>query len=181
MKNKVNLKSILGAGLVGLLLICAVLVNMKLNSNAQSAALGSGRNAVDEAAPGETLAPVAGPQTQTGNYFDAFRDERTAMRDLEAQYLDEIIATSASNSETLEEAQQQKLALVENMEREFLIESQIKGKGFKDSAVTFSASSVSVIIDADTLTSEQAAQILDVVKRETGMNANNITISANAQ
>ena len=50
-------------------------------------------------------------------------------------------------------------------------------KGFNDSAVTFHYGSVNVIIDCDELTTEQIAQILDIVRRETGEPAGNIKVS----
>ena len=41
------------------------------------------------------------------NYFEAFRQERSETRELEIGYLDEVIATSASDAETLADAQEQ--------------------------------------------------------------------------
>lgn len=117
---------------------------------------------------------------QTGtDYYEAFRKDREETRNLELGYLDEIISTSASDSETLQDAQEQKLALVAQMEKEFAIENLIRAKGFADAAVTFHQGAVSVVVDADELTSEQAAQILDIVQSETGESAENIKVIAN--
>ena len=109
-------------------------------------------------------------------YFESFRTERESVRELEIGYLDEIIATSASDAETLADAQEQKLALVNNMEAEFTIENLIRAKGFRDAAVTFHGGSVNVVVDSDVLSDEQVAQILDIVRRETGELAENIKV-----
>ena len=110
------------------------------------------------------------------DYFGSFRQERSDTRALEIEYLDEVIATSGSDAETLADAQEQKLALVENMETELTVESLIKAKGFHDAAVTFHAGSVNVIVDSEALDDSQVAQILDIVMRETGESADNIKI-----
>ena len=75
----------------------------------------------------------------------------------------------------------QKLALVNNMEKEFTIESLIRAKGFRDAAVTFHGGSVNVVVDCETLTDEQVAQILDIVQRETGESAENVKVIPGAQ
>ena len=98
------------------------------------------------------------------------------MRATEIEYLDEVIAVSYSDAETLADAQAQKMALVENMEAEFTIENLLRAKGFADAAVTFHKGSVNVVVDSPALSSEQVAQILDIVKRETGESADNIKI-----
>lgn len=112
------------------------------------------------------------------DFFESFRDERESTRTLEIEYLDQIIAASANDSETLKDATEQKLTLVANMEAEFSAESLIRAKGFKDAAVTFHKGSVNVVIAAEELSGEEVAQILDIVKRETGEANENIKIMA---
>lgn len=117
-------------------------------------------------------------QPVTADYFETFRKDREEVRKLEMEYLDEVIAASASDQETLEDAQKQKLALVDNMEKEFTIESMIKAKGFEDAAVTFHSGTVNVVIKCSELNEGQVAQILDIVKKETGEPAKNIKVMA---
>lgn len=112
------------------------------------------------------------------DFFESFRVERESTRTLEIEYLDQIIAASANDSETLKDATEQKLTLVANMEAEFSAESLIRAKGFKDAAVTFHKGSVNVVIAAEELSNEEVAQILDIVKRETGEANENIKIMA---
>lgn len=113
---------------------------------------------------------------QDEDYFETFRREREEVRALEMQYLDEVIAASVSDAETLADAQSQKMTLVDNMEKEFTIESLVKAKGFEDAAVTFHAGTVNVVVKSEALSSEQVAQILDIVQKETGETADNIKV-----
>ncbi|MEA5059335.1 MAG: SpoIIIAH-like family protein [Clostridia bacterium] len=157
---------------VALMLAGAIYVNIRLNKGTET-------GAVEEAVWGENskeTAETAIEQDAGTNYFESFRNERDAVRTTEIQYLDEVIAASASDAETLSDAQTQKLALVENMETEFTVESLLKAKGFSDAAVTFHKGSVNVVVDCEELTQEKVAQILDIVKRETGEGADNIKI-----
>ena len=125
-------------------------------------------NADADAMPQATGDSVAANE----NFFEAFREERESTRSLEIEYLDEIIAASANDSETLKDATEQKLRLVANMEAEFSAESMIRAKGFSDKG------SVNVVIATEELSSEEVAQILDIVKRETGEKTENIKIMA---
>lgn len=109
-------------------------------------------------------------------FFEAFRSERESTRTQEIGYLDAVI-TQGADADTLADAQQQKLAIVDNMEKELTVESLIQAKGFPDVAVTLHKGSVNVILDAETLTDEQVAQVLDIIIRETGEAAENIKVS----
>lgn len=155
----------------GILLAGAVYVNVRLNSGAKA---GDTEQAALEAEEPEIALESAGDAGT--DYFESFREERNAVRTSEIGYLDEVIAVSYSDAETLADAQAQKLALIENMEAEFTIESLLKAKGFADAAVTFHKGSVNVVVDSEELTSEKVAQVLDIVQRETGESADNIKI-----
>lgn len=155
---------------VALLLAGAIYVNVRLNSGAEAGGM-------EQAALGDGEGGEPALQTEAGtDYFESFRTERDAVRTAEIEYLDEVIAVSYNDAETLADAQEQKLALVENMEAEFTIESLLKAKGFADAAVTFHKGSVNVVVDCEELTQEKVAQVLDIVKRETGESADNIKI-----
>ena len=120
----------------------------------------------------------AAEQALASDYFETFRQDREEVRQLEMEYLDEVIAASASDQETLADAQKQKLTLVENMEKEFTIESMIKAKGFEDAAVTFHSGTVNVVVKSDELEDSSVSQILDIVQAQTGEPAKNIKVMA---
>lgn len=151
---------------VAVLFIGAFLLNLKTNA----AKNGSGEG--EEAQIAEEQETEYVPE----DYFDTFREDREQVRKLEMEYLDEVIAASASDDETLADAKGQKLTLVENMEKEFTVESLIKAKGFEDAAVTFHAGTVNVVVKAEELSDRQVAQILEITKKETGEPAENIKV-----
>lgn len=110
-------------------------------------------------------------------FFEVFRADRESVRAKEIEYLDAIIQNDKTDSETLADAQAQKIEIVTLMEKEFTIETLLKSKGFEDVAVTFHTGSVNAVICAKALSDDQVAQILDIIKRETGEPADNIKIS----
>lgn len=153
---------------VAVLFVAAVILNMVANDSETE------KNDINTElyTEGETEAVVS------SDYFETFRQDREEVRKLEMEYIDEVIAASASDQETLADAQKQKLALVENMEKEFAIESMIKAKGFEDAAVTFHAGTVNVVVKSSELEESQVAQILDIVQGQTGEPAKNIKVMA---
>lgn len=163
------IKKYLVLAVVAVLFAGAFVLNLIANGG------GTGDTAMDaEELAAENTAEPAPP----ADYFETFRQDREEVRKLEMEYLDEVIAASATDQETLADAQGQKIALVENMEKEFTIESIIKAKGFEDAAVTFHSGTVNVVVKCDELNDGQVAQILDIVKNETGEPAKNIKVMA---
>lgn len=158
---------ILAAALV--LLGGAVWLNLKLNREAEGTADDPSVIPTDDSR--ETMVNVF------NDYFNAFRTERSEVRAQEIDYLRSIINSSSTDPEALKDAQDRLFELVSKMEKEFSIESQIRGKGFLDAAATYQGNSVTVIIDGETLTDEEVAKILDIVMTETGLPASAVRIS----
>ena len=165
-------KGIIALALLIVLLAGAIYLNIKLNNDQTS------------------VMDVIGKEDETGklepvdakvynDYFINFRSERNNIRAQEIDYLRSIISQQGTDKETLDNAQNRLLELVNNMEQEFSIENKIKARGFLDAAVLFKNGMVSVIIDGDSLTDEDVARILDIVKNETGIAAEQIRISLN--
>ncbi len=131
---------------------------------------------------GQVSEPTASPDPgQTTNatlsYYANFRAERKTTREQEVAYLDSIIADTRTDAETLKDAQEQKMAIVEAMETETTVEGLIKAKGYADCVVTIKEGSVNVVVENEAaLTSAQAAQIFEIVRQETGESNENIKI-----
>lgn len=103
--------------------------------------------------------------------------------------------TRAKNKETLleiinnanvDEAQKQSaidsmIAMTDIAEKETSAEVLLEAKGFADVVVSMSGEYVDVIVTATELSDAQRAQIEDIVKRKTGVAAENIIISPVAQ
>lgn len=169
LKNKVNKKVLTLAG-VTLLLIGAIVANYVINGAKEGERAAEVSAGVDESAQSVTVS------TAQAGFFESFRTDRETTRAKEIEYIDTIIEQGA-DADTMADAQQQKLAIVENMEMEMTIESLLKAKGFSDAAVTLHAGSVNVILSAEALSEEQVAQVLDIILRETGENAENVKVS----
>lgn len=120
--------------------------------------------------------PISGGDYNYGNFFATYRTDRQTTRDQTILYLDAIINNEASSEEAVANAEASKLELTQNMELELVLEGLIKSLGFDDAVVTNSTENVNIIVKAAELTSEQAAQILEVVMTETKKEAINVRI-----
>ena len=114
--------------------------------------------------------------TETGSFFTDYRSERNSVRAQEVANLDSIIQNTATKQETLDEAQARKLELTDMMEKEVTVEGLLRAKGFSQAIVTLSPESVNVVVADASVTSQQAAQILQIVQNETGQPAQNVKI-----
>lgn len=86
------------------------------------------------------------------------------------------------NNESLGEAQKQTavdnmISLTDIAEKEMASEILLEAKGFDDVVVSISTDMVDVVVNAAELSDAQRAQIEDVIKRKTGIAAENIIIS----
>lgn len=173
-KFKPNKKFIIVLSIALILLAGAVWLNLKLNSGSVSDVLGTDPSPTPDNASTETSAKVF------NDYFNAFRAERSEVRAQEIDYLRSIINSEMTDSEAMKDAQARLYELVSKMEKEFAVESQIRGKGFLDAAATYQGNSITVIIDSESLSDEEVARILDIVMTETGLPASSIRISLGA-
>ena len=162
-------KRVLTAAGLCLLLAAAIVTNVLVNKNKTTAEKTGTQNAP------EVTQVSAQSGTQT-NFFAAYRDERDSVRTQELAYLDAIVVQGA-DTETLSDAQKQKMELVNAMETELTVENLVRAKGFSDVIVSIHKGNISVVVGAETLNDEQVAQILDIVLRETGKSAENVKIS----
>lgn len=119
---------------------------------------------------------ITSDQTTTSNSTTTFKQDRDASRTKELQYLNEIISNTSTDAETLKDAQEQKLAIVDAMEKEVTIQGLLETKGYNEPTVTIHTGSINVLLTEKSITSQQAAQILDIVQRETSESAQNIKI-----
>ena len=70
------------------------------------------------------------------------------------------------------------VALAETAEIANATELLLEAKGFDGAVVSIVDNSVDVVVNASAVTDGQIAQIEDIVIRKTGMNAENIVVSA---
>ena len=110
------------------------------------------------------------------SFFSTYRTDRLNTRNQEIMYLDAIINSDTSTEEAKNTAEDKKVALVQTMELELVIEGLIKAKGFEDVVVTNTTSNVNVIVKSTQLTAGEVSQIVSVVEEQTGKSIDNIKI-----
>lgn len=115
-------------------------------------------------------------QAASSSFFRDYRFEREQDRSKEVAYINTIVENPKSDPDMIKEAQAQLLEITSNMESELAIENLIKAKGFRDAVVIIHKDNVNVIVDKPELVPEDVAIILDIVKRESGKDAENIKI-----
>ena len=115
-------------------------------------------------------------QVASADYFDQYRQDREEARDKEIGYIDAIVVSAEVDSATTKEAQEQKLSIVTCMEQEQQCEGVIKTKLNLDTVVTVKDGSVNVVVKKTELSDNEVTQIVDIVKTQTGQDAQNIKI-----
>jgi stage III sporulation protein AH len=108
--------------------------------------------------------------------FDDYKANRENVRDTEIAYLDSIIKNEKSEADTIKDAQNQKIEIVKSMETELKVEELLVSSGFTDAIVTVKPGSVNVVLKATKISKEQAAQVLEIVSKETGEKAQDVKI-----
>ena len=114
----------------------------------------------------------------TSNYFTTYSSERTTTRSEELVQLDSVIALYDKDSEKYTEAVNLKMKIVEIMEKELVLETMIKSKGFADAVVSIGVDSdnVNVFINSNELDMTTALSIYTCLKDEAGVDPLNIII-----
>lgn len=110
------------------------------------------------------------------SYFDYYRTDRSATRDTEILYYNAIIGDTNATDEAKTNAQNNKLSLIAQMEKELALEYLIKGLGFDDAIITTSENYINVIVKSDALVSNEVAQIVAVVTEQTNYGLPSIKI-----
>ena len=85
---------------------------------------------------------------------------------------------ASADERTAAAALEEKAALALSSEREARVEALVAARGFGEALCTVGANAVDVVICAETLSEADAAAILDIAARETGMDAAAIRVTA---
>jgi stage III sporulation protein AH len=160
--------------LILLIAIAFVLNNGYTEKKANNAQKTSSAQNVDSKAL-ETMS-YKGKSSFASDIFTAYREEREINRSRSIDALKEIVENKNTSKETREEAQKQIIKLTEVTNKEMVIENLIKAKGFQDAIVMIDNGVVNVIVEADKLSEEEVAQIVEIVSRQTGVSLDNIKI-----
>ncbi len=105
-----------------------------------------------------------------------FQDERSRNRTVTVAQLNTIIEDERTDEQTRREAQQSLMSSIERSEQETSIEGLVCALGFESCVASVGSETCTVVVKAPSLTRQQAAQILDVACRETGMLSGSIKV-----
>jgi len=110
-------------------------------------------------------------------YFVQAKLEREQSRAKQKDMLTEMINNQNLDTEQKNSFAENMLLIQERIEKETGAEAMIKAKGFNEAYVRIDDDTVDVVVSAESLTEQQAAQIEDIVKRKTGHQSDKIRIS----
>lgn len=113
----------------------------------------------------------------TIDYIAEAKLNREQVRSRNKEVLLELINNNGLSEGQKNEAVESMIALTDVAEKELAAETLLSAKGFTDSVVSIHEDGVDVVIKADQLDDAKRAQIEDVVKRKTGVEAKNIVIT----
>ena len=113
----------------------------------------------------------------SASYFAEAKLDREQSRAKQKDLLNEMLDNKNISEEQKEKCSESMLELQQRIEKETAAEAMIKSKGFKEAYVRMDDDTVDVVVDKDALTDAEVAQIEDIVKRKTGMDASKIRIN----
>ena len=115
--------------------------------------------------------------TGISEYIAGVQLGREQIRAKNKETLMQIINSDQISEEEKQTAIQNLIGMTEISEKENAAETLLKAKGFVDPVVSITEDQVDVVVNAVTLTDPERAQIEDIVKRKTGIAAENIVIT----
>nr|WP_204618312.1 SpoIIIAH-like family protein [Desulforadius tongensis] len=115
-------------------------------------------------------------QKKNDGFFIEYRLERERTRGQQVEWLREIINNPNAEADTRKKAQEKLYAITQNIGKEMEMENLIRAKGFKDAVVLLQDKGATVVVQSESLTTEQAAKIAELVSRNTGIPMNGIVI-----
>ena len=113
----------------------------------------------------------------SSSFFVQARLNREQSRSSERAILNDLINNNNVEVDHRAQAADAMLEIQRRIERETAAEALIESKGFSEAYVRISDNGVDVIVSKDSLTDAELAQIMDIIKRKTGMNEQQIHIS----
>lgn len=113
---------------------------------------------------------------KSGDYFASAKLRRSSAHDEAAEILNKVIKDSSSDSAVVKEAADALKALSNAVKLEGDIESLIKAKTGSECVVIINNGTVEVIVAKGTLNDTVILQIKEIVLKQTGFSAENITI-----
>ncbi|MCC8080511.1 MAG: SpoIIIAH-like family protein [Lachnospiraceae bacterium] len=123
---------------------------------------------------GETVLTSTGT---TVNFASEVKLNREQVRSKNKETLLEIINSTSLSDAQKQDAVDAMIAMTDVAERENAAELLLQAKGFTDVVVSITDDSADVVLNMGDVTDAKRAQVEDIVKRKTGISAENIVIT----
>lgn len=143
------------------------------NSNKTNNVVAENKEIVDDS----TISTNSNILKSNKDYFSTSRLERDTMY---SQMLEsyENILNSSNSLETQKQSASEEIKKINDIKNSIMIsENLIKTKGFNDVVVFVNGESISIIVEDEQLSSEEVAQIQNIISRELNAKVENIHIS----
>lgn len=140
-----------------------------------NSAEGGGTDQASVENPGEAV--MASTDGQSMDYASEMKFAREQVRSKNKETLQGIIDNANLEEAQKQDAINQMIAMTGIAEKENAAEMLLEAKGFTDVVVSITDNSVDVVLDMGEVTDAKRAQIEDIVKRKTGIDAANIIIT----
>lgn len=111
------------------------------------------------------------------DYFSSAKLSREQTRAKNKETLMEIVNNETLNSDDKKAAVQGVAEITQNAQKESDAELMLEAKGFADAMVSINDGKADVVVDAENLSAKEMAQIVDIVKRKTGISAEQIVVT----
>ena len=125
--------------------------------------------------PGETVLTSAG--VGDSDYAAKVKLNREQVRSKNRETLQAIIDNEALDEAQKQAAVDEMITLTEISEKESAAETMLEAKGFTNVVVSMSDDGCDVVLDMGEVTDAKRAQVEDIVKRKTGVEAEKIVIT----
>ena len=151
--------------------------NSGAGSEAQTEA--GGGNAEEIQNPGETVQTSA--QAQSLAFASEVKLNREQVRSKNKETLMEIINNTSIAEAQKQDAIDSMIQMTDVAEKENAAEILLEAKGFSDVVVSITDNEADVVLNMGDVTDAKRAQVEDIVKRKTGISAENIVITPLSQ
>ncbi len=129
----------------------------------------------DESIPGEAV--LTGSSTVGVGVVANAKLLKEQSRAKNKETLLDVINNETITDDAKQTAINEMIAMTDITERETAAEILLAAKGFHDAIVSITGNSADVVINSPELSDSERAQIEDIVKRKTGVNAENLVIT----
>lgn len=109
-------------------------------------------------------------------YYAAYRLERERVRANQIELLNGIVDNPNSTAEEKKNAQDKIMKITDDMGKELQIEQLLQAKGFNEAAVFIQDEKICIVLEDNMLSTDVAAQVVDIVKNITGKGMESVVI-----